>query len=161
MKNHRYITISRIFHTGIVNFIRNMSLAIAAMAVMVVTLTIVLFSLISNATFTNTVQQITNKINVSVYLKDTTTDAQAKSMVADIDKLPSVEKTDYLNKKQALQAYISQNKSNTNLIAAATQAGNPQHHCSMTMAALWICGASTPAAPTAKTLMRCVLMHND
>ena len=125
MKRNRYITFSRILHTGIVNFIRNMSLAIAAMAVMVVTLTIVLFSLIANATFTNTVQQITNKINVSIYLKDTTTDAQAKELLADLTKQPQVQKTDYLNKEQALQAYINQNKSNTNLLAAATQAGNP------------------------------------
>ena len=51
----RYITLWRIVHTGIVNFIRNATLAIAAMAVMIVTLTIVLFSLIANATFGNTI----------------------------------------------------------------------------------------------------------
>ena len=76
-----------------------MSLAIAAMAVMVVTLTIVLFSIIANATFTNTIAQITNKINVSVYLKDTTTEAQAKSMVGDLKNQPIVAKVDFLNKE--------------------------------------------------------------
>ena len=53
-----------------VSFIRNATLAIAAMAVMVVTLTIVLFSLIANATFGNTIAQITDKIDVSVFLND-------------------------------------------------------------------------------------------
>ena len=59
-------TFLRIVHTGMVNFIRNASLATAAIAVMVVTLTIVLFSVIANATFTNTIASITNKIDVSV-----------------------------------------------------------------------------------------------
>jgi hypothetical protein len=39
----KYTTFMRIVHAGTVNFIRNASLAIAAMAVMIVTLTIVLF----------------------------------------------------------------------------------------------------------------------
>jgi ABC-type sulfate transport system permease subunit len=60
----RLITFWRIVHTGIVNFIRNFSLAAAAVAVMVVTLTIVLFSVITNAAFGNTIAQITNKIDV-------------------------------------------------------------------------------------------------
>lgn len=125
MRHHKYITFSRILHTGIVNFIRNISLAVAAMAVMVVTLTIVLFSLVANATFGNTIQQITDKINVSVYLNDTTTTAQAKDMIKHLEKQPEVEKTDYLDKEAALKVYAEQNKTNTNLVAAAAQAGNP------------------------------------
>src|SRR5207248_5183069 len=97
----RLITLWRIVHTGIVNFMRNISLAVAAMAVMVVTLTIVLFSLITNATFENTIRQITNKINVSVYLQDSVSETQAKQFTAQIGRLPDVQKVEYLNKQQA------------------------------------------------------------
>jgi cell division transport system permease protein len=121
----RLITLWRIIHTGIVNFIRNISLAIAAMAVMVVTLTIVLFSVITNATFANTINQITDKISVSAYLKDSTTDVEAKRLVSDLRKQPTVDHVVYLNKDQALQAYINQNKSNQNLVTAAATVGNP------------------------------------
>lgn len=121
----RLITIWRIFHTGAVNFIRNISLAVAAMAVMVVTLTIVLFSVITNATFINTIAQITDKISVSVYLKDETTPAQAKQLVAQLRKQPEVKRVNYLDKQAALQSYINQNRNNPNLITAATEAGNP------------------------------------
>lgn len=123
--HRRFTTLGRIVHTGILNFMRNISLAIAAMAVMVVTLTIVLFSLITNATFKNTIAQITDKISVSAYLKDTTTDDQAKQLVSRLQKLPTVKRVDYLNKQQALQSYISQNKNNPDLITAATESGNP------------------------------------
>ncbi len=118
-------TLWRIIHSGIVNFIRNATLAVAAIAVMVVTLTIVLFSLITNATFENTIAQITAKISVSAYLKDSTTDAQAKKLVAQLKRQPEVSKVDYLNKKQALQAFVNDKSNNKNLSAAAVTAGNP------------------------------------
>jgi len=121
----RLITLWRIIHTGIVNFIRNASLAVAAMAVMVITLTIVLFSIITNATFANTIQQITDKIDVSVFLNDNVSDAQADKLVGQFKKLPNVKAVTYLNKQQALNAYIAQNANNSDLVAAATEAGNP------------------------------------
>lgn len=123
--HRKFTTLSRIISTGTVNFVRNITLAVAAMAVMVVTLTIVLFSLIANATFVNTINQITDKISVSAYLKDTTTEAQGEKLAADLRKQPEVEKVVYLNKKQALANYVEQNKSNTNLVTAAAAVGNP------------------------------------
>jgi cell division transport system permease protein len=122
---NRFITLGRILHTGIVNFMRNISLAVAAMAVMAVTLTIVLFSLIANATFENTIKDITDKISVSAYLKDTTSEAQAKNLVSQLKKQPDISRVQYLNKQQATQVYIKQNKNNSNLVTAVTQAGNP------------------------------------
>jgi cell division transport system permease protein len=104
---------------------RNMSLAIAAMAVMVVTLTIVLFSIITNASFSNTIAQITNKIDISVYLQDSTTNAQAEELSSQLRSLPAINKVVYLDKQQALQSYVNENSSNTDLVAAATEAGNP------------------------------------
>ena len=106
----RMITFWRIIHTGIVNFMRNVTLAVAAMAVMVVTLTIVLFSLITNATFENTIAQITNKISVSVYLNDTTTDAQAKT-ARQTAQAANRKSTGWSisTKPQALQSYVEQN----------------------------------------------------
>lgn len=121
----RLITFWRVIHTGIVNFMRNISLAVAAMAVMVVTLTIVLFSLITNGTFANTIAQITSKIDVSVYLQDSTTDGQAKKLVSALQKRPDIAKVQYLDKEQALQSYVDQNKGNQDLVVAATESGNP------------------------------------
>ncbi|HVV66603.1 MAG TPA: permease-like cell division protein FtsX [Candidatus Saccharimonadales bacterium] len=121
----RLITLSRIIHTGTVNFIRNVSLAIAAMAVMVVTLTIVLFSVITNATFTNTIAQITDKIDVSVFLKDSDTQAQTNQLISQLKKLPNVKSVQYLTKEQALQQYQAQNAGNTQLLTAINETSNP------------------------------------
>ncbi len=123
--NRRLITFSRVIHTGMVNFVRNATLAVAAIAVMVVTLTIVLFSLIANATFTNTIAQITDKIDVSVFLKDTTTEKQGKQLAADLKNLPNVNGTVYLTKADALEAYKEQNAGNQQLLTAINETSNP------------------------------------
>jgi cell division transport system permease protein len=125
MKSHKLITLWRIIHTGILNFMRNISLAIAAMAVMVVTLTIVLFSIITNATFGNTISQITAKIDISVFLKDSDTPQQTDQLIAQIKALPNVKSTQYLSKVQALQQYEQQNSDNQQLATAISETSNP------------------------------------
>ncbi|MBC7708314.1 FtsX-like permease family protein [Polaromonas sp.] len=121
----KLVTFGRIITTGMTNFIRNASLAAAAIAVMVVTLTIVLFSLIANATFTNTIAQITNKIDISVYLKDSATKEQQQAFVKSIKKLPDVASVSFLSKDQALQSYIKDNAKNPQLLQAINATDNP------------------------------------
>jgi cell division transport system permease protein len=119
------ITFTRIVHAGLVNFIRNITLAIAAMAVMVVTLTIILFSVVANATFTNTIKSITDKIDISVFLKDSVTTQQETTLRANLKKLPNVESVKYLSKDAALKAYQQQNAGNQSLLLAVNQTANP------------------------------------
>ncbi|MCA9325880.1 permease-like cell division protein FtsX, partial [Candidatus Saccharibacteria bacterium] len=121
----KIITFLRIIHTGIVNFIRNASLAIAAMAVMVVTLTIILFSLITNATFTNTIAQITDKIDISVYLNDGVTEEQKDNLLQQLRGLENVKEVSYLSKDQVLQRYMEQNAGNQDLLNAINATSNP------------------------------------
>ena len=121
----KFVTFSRVISTGAVNFIRNAWLAIAAMAVMVVTLTIVLFSLLANTTFAHTIEQITNRIDVSVYLKDSVTDAERNELIKDLQKLPNVERTRYVSKQEVLERYLADNASNPELASAVSQTDNP------------------------------------
>lgn len=115
------ITQLRIIRNGIQNTIRNASLAIAAMAVMVITLTIILFSLIANATFANTIEQITEKIDVSVYLKDDVAESQKDELLKDLSELPNVRSIKYVSKEEALEQYKEQNKDKVNIILAISQ----------------------------------------
>lgn len=121
----KLITLSRITRTGLVNFVRNAWLAIAAMAVMVVTLTIILFSWITNAAFNNTIAQIVDKIDVSVYLKDSVTPAQTQAFIKNVEALPNVKRVEYLSKDQVLQNYKDQNAGNEQVLSAASQTDNP------------------------------------
>jgi cell division transport system permease protein len=85
----------------------------------------VLVSIISNATFANTIAQITDKIDISVFLQDNVTAAQAQNLVAQTKKLPEVKSVTYLDKAAALRAYEQQNAGNQQLLAAINETSNP------------------------------------
>lgn len=121
----KWITFWRIIRTGIINFFRNASLAIAAMAVMVVTLTIILLSLVVNTTLSGTINQITDKIDVSVYLKDDVSTQERQAFTDRLEALPNVDSTKYLSKDQALEAYRQENINNPDLLLAINQTDNP------------------------------------
>jgi len=122
---HKLITLRRIIKAGVVNFIRNATLSIAAMAVMVITLSIVLFSVIANATFTNTINQLTDKIDVSVYLKDDVTPQQREQLTADLQKIDNVRSVEYISKEEALEIYKKENQEDLELQIAISQTDNP------------------------------------
>ena len=119
------IVFKRIVKTGLLNFVRNAWLGIAAMAVMVITLTIILFSIIANATFANTVQQITDRIDVSVYLQDSVTVKQREELINNLKGLQNVESVTFISKDQALVIYKQQNAGNADLLTAISQTDNP------------------------------------
>ena len=121
----RSITFRRIIKAGMVNFVRNAWLAMAAMAIMIITLTIILFSIIANATFNNTISQIEDKINISIYLLDSVTEQQTDKFVSGLKDLPNVESVKYLSKTDALRAYMEQNKGNEQLLSAINETDNP------------------------------------
>jgi cell division transport system permease protein len=123
--NRKLIAIGRIIKAGGQNFVRNATLAVAAIAVMVITLTIVLFSLIANTTFGYTIQQITDKIDISVYLKDTVKSEEKDKLINDLKQIENVKNVNYLSKDDALENYKEQNKNNLDLLLAISQTDNP------------------------------------
>jgi cell division transport system permease protein len=123
---HRLITLRRIIRTGAVNFIRNAWLAAAAIAVMVVTLTIILFSIVTNAAFNNTINQIASKINISVYLADSVTAQQRNALMTQLRDLSEVKSVSYTTKDEALAQYKAANATNQSLLQAINETGgNP------------------------------------
>jgi cell division transport system permease protein len=125
MKDHKYITVERIVKNGFVNFGRNIWLAIAAIAMMVITLTILLFAIIANTTFNHTIADITSHIDVSVYLKDNITEQQRQTLTNQIKALDNVKSTTYISKNEALKRYQQQNINNPTLLAAISETDNP------------------------------------
>jgi len=121
----RLNTFRRVVRTGMLNFVRNAWLAIAAIAIMTVTLTIILFSIVANATFANTIQQINDKINISVYLDDNVTEKQRTQLSDALKKLPNVRNVTYISKTDALDKYRADNANKQSLLQAISETGNP------------------------------------
>lgn len=119
------VTTLRITKTGLRNFIRNAWLSSAATAVMTITLTLVAVSYISNAALSSTIKSVVDKIDVSVYLKDSDTPEQLKAFKTRLEQTPNVAGVKYLSKSDALAEYRKQNASNAKLLEAITDADNP------------------------------------
>lgn len=125
MKSRKVITLERIFKNGAINFWRNIWLSIAAIAMMVITLTILLFAVVANATFAHTINDITSHIDVSVYLKDNVSVQQKDNLISQLKKVGNVKSVEYVSKADALKAYEAQNANNPDLLAAISQTDNP------------------------------------
>lgn len=119
------ISIERVFKFGVVNFGRNIWLAVAAIAMMAITLTILLFAVVANATFSHTIDDITSKIDVSFYLKDDVTTSQRDALISDLKALSNVKEVTYLSKAEALKIYQEQNADNKDLLTAIAETDNP------------------------------------
>lgn len=115
----------RVVTTGTRNFTRNLWLSMAATAVMTVTLTIVLVSFISNSALTSTIKGVTNKIDVSVYLNDSITPAQTKSLEQQLLADSNVQAVHYTSKAAALSTYQQENAGNKQLLQAISETNNP------------------------------------
>lgn len=123
--SRRFITFERIIKNGFINFGRNIWLAIAAIAMMSITLTILLFAVVANATFSHTVSGITSHIDVSVFLKDSTPDTDKNKLISQLQGLSNVKSVGYVTKAQALKVYEAQNANNSQLSAAIAATDNP------------------------------------
>lgn len=123
--NHRMIQQGRIIKTGGLNFIRNLTLAIAAISVMVITLTIILFSYIANTAFSRTIAELNDKIDISVYLKDEVMDDERNKLVNDLQAIGNVKSVEYISKDKALEDYKKSNENNLDLLLAISATDNP------------------------------------
>jgi cell division transport system permease protein len=119
------IQLWRVITTGTRNFTRNLWLSMAATAVMTVTLTIVLVSFISNTALTSTIKGVTNKIDVSVYLNDSTTPVQEKAFEQQLLRDSNVASVRFISKASALATYRQENASNQQLLQAISETDNP------------------------------------
>ncbi|HVE80688.1 MAG TPA: permease-like cell division protein FtsX [Candidatus Dormibacteraeota bacterium] len=119
------LTAIRITRTGLRNFVRNAWLSTAATAVMTVTLTLVAVSYISNVALTQTIKGVVEKIDVSVYLKDSATPEQINNFKSKIESLENVEGVKLVTKADALKSYREQNKDNPKLLEAISETDNP------------------------------------
>lgn len=121
----KFISFERVIKSGLINFGRNIWLAIAAIAMMSITLTILLFALVANATFRHTISDITSHIDVSFYLKDSVSQKQRDLLIGQLRAQPNVKSVSYLSKEQALKTYERQNANNKDLLTAISETSNP------------------------------------
>lgn len=92
---------------------------------MTVTLILITFSFISNSALSSTIKNVTDKIDVTIYLKDTVGPDQVKALTTRVQAIENVQRVQFGSKADALNEYRKQHATDPNLLAALTEAENP------------------------------------
>lgn len=99
-KRRQWITTMRMVRYGVNNFSRNAWLTIAATAVMTITLLIVFMSLTARSTLITTLDDISSKVEMSIYIQNGTEQADVNEILSDVRELPNVSGANYLSPEQ-------------------------------------------------------------
>ena len=105
----RWITFVRMCRYGVNNFSRNAWLTIAATAVMTITLLIILTTLIARSVLLDTVEDIKQKVDVSIYLQGDIKSSEVEALTIKLQKLKQVTKVSYISVEDAQKDYIAKN----------------------------------------------------
>lgn len=123
-KRRQWITFMRMCRYGVNNFSRNAWLTIAATAVMTITLLVVFITLSARNVLVDTVAEIRDKVDMSIYIKNSTNEEDVKTIQAGLEKLPSVRKVSYISPTEARANFAQQNKANSGALDALNEATN-------------------------------------
>ena len=123
-KRRQWITFLRMCRYGVNNFSRNAWLTIAATAVMTITLLVVFVTLAARNVLVDTVAEIRDKVDMSIYIKNTTSDEDVKTIQQGLQKLGSVRRVTFISPAEARENFAQQNKTNTGALDALNEATN-------------------------------------
>jgi len=120
----QWITFLRMCRYGVSNFSRNAWLTVAATAVMVITLLIIFVTVVAQNVLTHTVDQIGKSVDMSIYLKGDTPNAEAEKIAARLRGLSNTTKVTYINADQNRKEFAEQNKDDAKTLTALGVATN-------------------------------------
>ncbi|MFZ1258702.1 MAG: permease-like cell division protein FtsX [Candidatus Saccharimonas sp.] len=120
----QWLAFLRMCRYGVNNFTRNAWLTVAATAVMTITLLIVFVTVVAQNVLADTAQTVGKRIDRSIYLKTGTTEAQAKTILADLRALPNVDTVTFISTEEGRANFASKNKHSVGALNALTEAAN-------------------------------------
>lgn len=120
----KMLTFMRMCRYGVNNFTRNTWLTVAATAVMTITLLIVFATLSARGVLLDTVQQVSNQVDMSIYLKSDTSTEDANKAKAELEKLSNVRIVRYVSADQAREENARDNRDKQDVLDAINEAPN-------------------------------------
>lgn len=124
LKRRRMLTFVRMYRHGINNFSRNAWLTIAATAVMSVTLLIIFVTVIGRQVLLDAAKVISQKTDISIYLRGDTDEKVARQIAERIGKLENVSSVRYISAAQARKEQAEQLKDDVDALEAIKESSN-------------------------------------
>lgn len=120
------MNIKRVSRYGLIGFMRNGFVSIAAVLVMTITLFVVAGLMIASAALQSTLDQLTNKVDVNVYFVTEATEGDIMDLKIELEALPEVASTAYTSREQALSIFRDRHQNDQLTLQALDELGeNP------------------------------------
>lgn len=105
-----WVNTKRIARYGLIGFVRNGFVSLAAVVIMTITLFVVAVLLISSAALTSTLDDLTNKVDVTVYFLPSASSDQVTQLQKSLQALPQVASVTYESPDDALAGFRERHK---------------------------------------------------
>ena len=119
-----WITIKRIIKAGFVNFWRNGSVSLSAVFVMVIALFMIGSTLLLTAFLGTALKDLTDKIDINIYVSATAPESSIIDLQAKIEALPEVKAVTYISREQALETFRVRHENDHRIIQALDEVGS-------------------------------------
>lgn len=117
-RRRQWLTFVRMCRYGINNFSRNAWLTVAATAMMTLTLFVILMTLVSRNILLDSVAEIRDKVDMSVYVKSDTKPTDVDKLQDQLESLDGVTRVTYVTPEEARSNYAETNKNNPRALDA-------------------------------------------
>lgn len=131
----KWVTVKRIFRTGLLDFWRNGFISFASILIMVFTLFVIGLALFSGVVLNTTFRELQNKSNMSVsFVTDAPQDAVTQYKTS-LEALPEVASVTYTSKEDVLANFRENNKDNQLTLQALDELGTNPFGAKLTIGA--------------------------
>jgi cell division transport system permease protein len=114
----------RVMRYGLISFIRNGFVSLAAVFVMTITLFVAATLVISGAALSSVLQQLTNNVDVTVYFTTDATEDQMAQLQKSVQALPEVASVTFESRDQALAAFQTRHQNDQLTMQALQELGD-------------------------------------
>lgn len=121
-----WVNVKRVARYGLIGFVRNGFVSLAAVLIMTITLFVVAGLLILGAALSSTLEQLTEKVDVTVYFTTVAAEEQVREVQASLEALPEIAALTYVSREEALAIFRERHKNDQLTLQALDELGeNP------------------------------------
>ena len=121
-----WTTTKRVARYGLIGFIRNGFVSLAAIMIMTITLFVMAMTFIASAALQNTLQYLTEKVDVNVYFVIDAGEEKIADLKRSLEALPEVASVSYSSREQALLEFRERHKGDQLILQGLDELGeNP------------------------------------
>lgn len=119
-----WVTIKRVGRYGLIGFVRNGFVSLAAVLIMTITLFVVAALMIIGAALQSTLHEVSSKVDVTVYFTTSTNEQQIREVQRSLEALPEVAAITAVSREEALAIFRERHKSDQLTLQALDELGD-------------------------------------